>query len=151
MIRRPPRSTRTDTLFPYTTLFRSMRRTGICGATETLLIDRAYADPRPILSALVDAGCELRGTDEVRTLDSRIKPASDEDWDTEYLDSILSVALVDGVDAAMDPIAAQGPHHTNALVTEDEAPAENILDDVHSAIVGGNAPTQVPEGNQIRP
>src|SRR5262249_12958278 len=68
-----------------------MRRTGICGATETLLIDRSYADPKPILSALIEAGCELRGTQDVRALDHRIAPASDEDWDTEYLDAICSV------------------------------------------------------------
>src|SRR3546814_10262947 len=67
-----------------------MRRTGVCGATETLLIDRGYGDPKPIFSALIDAGCELRGTPEISALDSRIKPASDEDWDTEYLESILS-------------------------------------------------------------
>ena len=126
-----------------------MRRTGICGATETLLIDRAYADPRPILSALVDAGCELRGTDEVRALDSRIKPASDEDWDTEYLDSILSVALVDGVDAARDHIAAHGSHHTDAIVTEDEATAENFLQGVDSAIVMVNASTQFADGGEF--
>src|SRR3546814_18224670 len=126
-----------------------MRRTGICGATETLLIDRAYADPRPILSALVDAGCELRGTDEVRMLDSRIKPASDEDWDTEYLDSILSVALVDGVDAAMDHIAAHGSHHTDAIVHEDEATAENFLEGVDSATVMVNASTQFAGGGGV--
>src|SRR3546814_12908642 len=103
-----------------------MRRTGICGATETLLIDRAYADPRPILSALVDAGCELRGTDEVRMLESRIKPASDEVLDTDYLASILSVVLVDGVDAAMDHIAAHGVHHTDASGPEAEATGDKL-------------------------
>src|SRR3546814_14992239 len=79
-------------------------------------------------------------------LDSRIKPASDEEWDTEYLDSILSVALVDGVDAAMDHIAAHGSHHTDAIVTEDEATAENFLEGVDSEIVMVNASTQLADG-----
>src|SRR3546814_17207321 len=84
-------------------------------------------------------------------LDSRIKPASDEDWDTEYLDSILSVALVDGVDAAMDHIAAHGSHHTDAIVTEDEAPAENFLEGVDSAIVMVNASTPFSAGGEFGP
>src|SRR3546814_8158847 len=82
-------------------------------------------------------------------LDSRIKPASDEDWDTEYLDSILSVALVDGVDAAMNHIAAHGSHHTDAIVTEDEATAENFLQGVDSAIVMVNASTQFADGGEF--
>jgi glutamate-5-semialdehyde dehydrogenase len=126
-----------------------MRRTGICGATETLLIDRAFADPAPILAALLDAGCELRGTDEARALDPRIVPASDEDWDTEYLDSICSVALVDGVAGAMAHIAAHGSHHTDAIITEDAAAAERFLNGVDSAIVMVNASTQFADGGEF--
>jgi len=126
-----------------------MRRTGICGATETLLIDRNFADPRPILSALVDAGCELRGTQEVRALEPRAVAASDEDWDTEYLDAILSAKLVDGVEEAMAYIAAHGSHHTDAIVTEDEATAERFLNEVDSAIVAWNASTQFADGGEF--
>jgi len=126
-----------------------MRRTGICGATETLLIDRAYGDPRPILSALIDAGCELRGTDEVRALDNRIAPAADNDWDTEYLDAILSVALVDGVEGAMGHIARHGSHHTDAIITEDQPTADRFLTGVDSAIVMHNASTQFADGGEF--
>jgi len=126
-----------------------MRRTGICGATETLLIDRAYGDPRPILSALIDAGCELRGTDDVRALDNRIAPAADNDWDTEYLDAILSVALVDGVEGAMAHIARHGSHHTDAIITEDQPTADRFLTGVDSAIVMHNASTQFADGGEF--
>ena len=126
-----------------------MRRTGICGATETLLIDKGFGDPRPILSALLEKGCELRGTPEVRALDARINPASDEDWDTEYLDSILSVALVDGVDSAMDHIARHSSHHTDAIITENAATAEKFLQGVDSAIVMWNASTQFADGGEF--
>jgi len=126
-----------------------MRRTGICGATETLLIDRAYGDPKPILSALIDAGCELRGTDEVRALDNRIAPAADNDWDTEYLDAILSVALVDGVEGAMGHIARHGSHHTDAIITEDQPTADRFLTGVDSAIVMHNASTQFADGGEF--
>jgi glutamate-5-semialdehyde dehydrogenase len=126
-----------------------MRRTGICGATETLLIDKGYGDAKPILSALIDAGCEVRGTPEVRALDPRITAAGDADWDTEYLDSILSVAIVDGVDAAMDHIAAHGSHHTDAIITEDAAAAEHFLKGVDSAIVMVNASTQFADGGEF--
>ncbi len=126
-----------------------MRRTGICGATETLLIDRAYADPKPILSALIDAGCELRGTEEVRALNPGIHPVAANDWDTEYLDAILSVALVDGVDDAMAHIAAHGSHHTDAIITEDQATADRFLTGVDSAIVMHNASTQFADGGEF--
>lgn len=126
-----------------------MRRTGICGATETLLIDRGFADPRPILAALADAGCELRGDEPMQALDPRVQPASDEDWDTEYLDSILAVRLVDGVDGAMAHIAAHGSHHTDAIVTEDAAAAERFLNQVDSAIVMWNASTQFADGGEF--
>jgi len=126
-----------------------MRRTGICGATETLLIDRAFADPAPILEALIEQGCELRGTDEVRALDPRVLPAAANDWDTEYLDAILSVALVDGVEGAMDHIARHGSHHTDAIITEDQAAADAFLAGVDSAIVMHNASTQFADGGEF--
>ncbi len=126
-----------------------MRRTGICGSTETLLIDRAFADPRPILAALAEAGCELRGEAEIQALDSRVQPATDEDWDTEYLDAILSVKLVDGVDAAMAHIAAHGSHHTDAILTEDAETAARFLNAVDSAIVMWNASTQFADGGEF--
>jgi glutamate-5-semialdehyde dehydrogenase len=126
-----------------------MRRTGICGATETLLIDRAYGDPTPILTALRDAGCALRGSDEVRAMDNRVDAASAEDWDTEYLDSILSVALVDGVNGAINHIERHGSHHTDAIITEDAAAAEAFLARVDSAIVMHNASTQFADGGEF--
>ena len=126
-----------------------MRRTGICGAMETLLIDRAFADPKPILATIVDSGCELRGTDEVRAIEPRAVAASDEDWDTEYLDAILSAKFVDGVDDAMAHIAAHGSHHTDAIVTDNEATAQRFLNEVDSAIVAWNASTQFADGGEF--
>ena len=126
-----------------------MRRTGICGAMETLLIDRAFADPRPILAAIADSGCELRGTDEVRDVEPRAVAASPDDWNTEYLDAILSAKFVDGVDEAMDHIAAHGSHHTDAIVTEDAATAARFLNQVDSAIVMWNASTQFADGGEF--
>ena len=126
-----------------------MRRTGICGAAETLLIDSAFADPAPILRALADSGCELRGGDDIRAIEPRAVPASDEDWDTEYLDTILAVKRVDGLDAAMAHIAAHGSHHTDAIVTEDAATAERFLAEVDSAIVLWNASTQFADGGEF--
>jgi glutamate-5-semialdehyde dehydrogenase len=126
-----------------------MRRTGICGATETLLIDRGFADPRPILAALADAGCELRGDADVQALDARVLPAECLDWDTEYLDAILSVKLVDGADAAIEHIARHASHHTDAIVTEDAATAERFLAQVDSAIVMWNASTQFADGGEF--
>ncbi len=126
-----------------------LRRTGVCGSTETLLIDHAFADPRPILTGLLDAGCELRGDAEVRALDPAILEANDDDWDTEYLDAILSVKLVDGVDAAIDHIARHGSHHTDAIITDDAATAEHFLARVDSAIVMWNASTQFADGGEF--
>jgi glutamate-5-semialdehyde dehydrogenase len=126
-----------------------LRRTGVCGATETLLIDRAFADPTPILTALLDAGCELRGDADVQSLDSRILPAAPQDWDTEYLESILSVRFVDGVGAAMAHIAAHGSRHTDAIITEDAATAQRFLNQVDSAIVMWNASTQFADGGEF--
>jgi glutamate-5-semialdehyde dehydrogenase len=126
-----------------------MRRTGICGSMETLLIDRNFADPAPVVAALLDAGCEVRGTPEVHALDARIKPANDEDWTTEYLDAICSVAFVDGVEAAVAHINTNGSHHTDAIVTEDAAAAEAFLNGVDSAIVMWNASTQFADGGEF--
>jgi glutamate-5-semialdehyde dehydrogenase len=126
-----------------------MRRTGICGSMETLLIDRHFADPTPVVAALLDAGCEVRGTPEVRALDARIKPANDADWTTEYLDAICSVAFVDGVEAAVAHINTNGSHHTDAIVTEDPTAAEAFLNGVDSAIVMWNASTQFADGGEF--
>jgi glutamate-5-semialdehyde dehydrogenase len=126
-----------------------MRRPGICGATETLLIDRALADPRPIVTALIDAGCELRGDDAARAFDPRILAATAEDWDTEYLDTICAVAVVDGLAGATDHIARHGSHHTDAIVTENAATAETFLSEVDSAIVMWNASTQFADGGEF--
>jgi glutamate-5-semialdehyde dehydrogenase len=126
-----------------------MRRTGICGATETLLIDRGFADPAPILAALADAGCELRGDADIRAIEPRAVAANAEDWDTEYLDSILSVTLVDGVEGAMAHIARHSSRHTDAIVTEDAATAERFLNGVDSAIVMWNASTQFADGGEF--
>ena len=126
-----------------------MRRTGICGATETVLIDRAFAAPDAIVRGLIDAGCEMRGTSEVAALDPRIVAASSEDWDTEYLDSIVSVAFVAGVEGAIAHIARHGSDHTDAIVTEDSAVAEHFLNAVDSAIVMWNASTQFADGGEF--
>ncbi len=126
-----------------------LRRTGICGATETLLIDRGFADPLPVLEALADAGCELRGDATIQAIEPRTLPATAEDWDTEYLDAILSVALVDGVDGAMTHIARHSSRHTDAILTEDAATAERFLNGVDSAIVMWNASTQFADGGEF--
>ncbi len=126
-----------------------LRRTGVCGATETLLIDRGFADPAPVLAALADAGCELRGDAEIQAIEPRARPVSDEDWDTEYLDAILSVKLVEGLDGALAHIAAHGSHHTDAVISEDAAIAERFLDEVDSAIVMWNASTQFADGGEF--
>lgn len=126
-----------------------LRRTGVCGATETLLIDRAYPHGTELVAALINAGCTLRGDAEARTLDPRITAANDEDWDTEYLDAICSVRIVDGVDGAIAHIAAHASHHTDAIVAEDEAAAARFLGEVDSAIVMWNASTQFADGGEF--
>lgn len=126
-----------------------LRRTGICGATETLLIDRAFADAGTVLAALADAGCELRGDAEVAAIEPRTQPVTDADWDTEYLDAILSVRMVDGVEGAIAHIARHSSHHTDAIVTEDAATAETFLARVDSAIVMWNASTQFADGGEF--
>jgi glutamate-5-semialdehyde dehydrogenase len=127
-----------------------MRRTGICGATETLLVDRRAAGQLPpILEDLFAAGCEIRGDAETRELDARVKPASEADWDTEFLDAIIAVKLVDGVDAAIDHINRHGSHHTDAIVTNDDAAARRFIERVDSAIVMHNASTQFADGGEF--
>ena len=128
-----------------------MRRTGICGAAETILIDRAAADRnlKPIIAALIDAGCEVRGDEACRAADPRVKPATEEDWSTEYLDAIVAMKLVDGVDEAMAHIAAYGSQHTDAIITGDAATAARFLNEVDSAIVLHNASTQFADGGEF--
>jgi glutamate-5-semialdehyde dehydrogenase len=126
-----------------------MRRTGICGATETLLIDEAFADPAPILAAMIDAGCTLKGDAKALALEPRAQAAREDDWGTEYLDAICSARFVPGVEGAMAHIAAHGSHHTDAIVTEDTATAERFLSGVDSAIVMHNASTQFADGGEF--
>lgn len=126
-----------------------MRRTGICGAMETLLLDTQFPASRDVVAALLDAGCELRGDARARALDPRILSAADEDWDTEYLDAVLSVAVVDGLDAALAHIDAHSSHHTDAIITGDEAVAERFLAEVDSAIVMVNASSQFADGGEF--
>jgi len=128
-----------------------MRRTGICGAAETLLVDRAVVSSHlpAIIEALDEAGCELRGDDTVRSLDARVHPATDADWDTEYLDAILSVKVVDGVEGAIEHIETHGSHHTEAIVTDDEATAERFMSGLDSAILLWNASTQYADGGEF--
>ena len=126
-----------------------MRRTGICGAMETLLLDANFPACGEVVGALLDAGCELRGDARAQAIDPRIKPASANDWDCEYLDAILSVAVVDGLDAALDHIARHSSGHTDAIVTSDEAAAERFLAEVDSAIVMVNASTQFADGGEF--
>ncbi len=128
-----------------------MRRVSICGATETLLVDRGIAAQQlpMILADLRAAGCELRGDPEVRAIDPAVLPASEADWRTEYLDAILSVAIVDGVDGAIAHVNHWGSHHTDAIVTEDRAAAERFLREVDSAIVLVNASTQFADGGEF--
>ncbi|MET0249106.1 MAG: glutamate-5-semialdehyde dehydrogenase [Sphingobium sp.] len=126
-----------------------LRRTGVCGATETILIDRAYGQAPALVAALLDAGCEVRGDEAVSGMDARVAVANDADWDTEYLDAIVSVRLVDGVEEALDHIAAHASHHTDAIITQDGAVAERFLNAVDSAIVMWNASTQFADGGEF--
>ena len=128
-----------------------MRRTGVCGSAETILIDKAGAERnlKPIIATLIDAGCEIRGDASARHADSRVRPATEEDWSTEYLDAIVSMKLVDGVDEAMAHIARYGSQHTDSIITEDSATAERFLNEVDSAIVLHNASTQFADGGEF--
>jgi len=127
-----------------------MRRTGVCGAAETVLIARSAA---AMLGGIVDdlsaAGCEIRGDRATQSLDKRIIPATDDDWDMEYLGSIISVAIVDDVHAAVSHITAHGSQHTDSIITEDAASAEIFLNEVDSAIVMVNASTQFADGGEF--
>lgn len=126
-----------------------LRRPGICGAMETLLIDQDYPAPDALVKALLDKGCEVRGDDAVMELDDRIQPARDEDWDTEYLLPIVSVAMVEGVSGALAHIAAHSSGHTDAIITEDAEVAERFLNAVDSAIVMWNASSQFADGGEF--
>ncbi len=128
-----------------------MRRTGICGAAETLLIDRAVVGThlQPIADALIEAGCQLRGDQDVCKQVESATPAADEDWSTEYLDSILSVKIVDGVDAAIEHVQKYSSSHTEAIVTENAEAAERFLNEIDSAILLHNASTQFADGGEF--
>jgi glutamate-5-semialdehyde dehydrogenase len=128
-----------------------LRRTGVCGAAETLLVDRAIAEKAlpPLLAALHQGGCEIRGDDTVRKLDPQAKAASEQDWFTEYLDAILAVRVVDDLAAAIAHINHYGSHHTDAIVTESSDAAERFLEEVDSAIVLRNASTQFADGGEF--
>jgi glutamate-5-semialdehyde dehydrogenase len=127
------------------------RRTGVCGSAETLLVDRACAATHlaPLVKALLEAGCEVRGDAAARAVDPRVVPATEEDWRTEYLDAIIAVRVVDGLDGALAHIDAHGSHHTDSIVTQDEAAAERFLAEVDSAIVLHNASTQFADGGEF--
>jgi len=128
-----------------------LRRTGVCGSAETLLVDKAVVKThlQPLLAALLEKGCAIRGDALVQAADARVTPASDEDWRTEYLDAIISVKIVDGLDAAIDHIATYGSHHTEAIITDDTQAAEAFLARVDSAIVLHNASTQFADGGEF--
>ena len=133
------------------TLNAKMRRTGICGAAETVLVHRgAAAETLPgVLGALFDAGCEVRGAAAVRAADPRVRPAAPADWDTEYLDAIVSVKQVADIDEAIAHVERHGSHHTDSIVTADEAAAERFLREVDSGIVLHNASTQFADGGEF--
>jgi glutamate-5-semialdehyde dehydrogenase len=128
-----------------------MRRTGICGSAETLLVDRACAAThlKPLIRSLLDAGCEVRGDEASTQTDARVKPATEQDWYTEYLDAIIAVRVVDGVDAAIAHIHKYGSQHTDCIVTGDAETAERFLARVDSAIVLHNASTQFADGGEF--
>lgn len=128
-----------------------MRRTGICGAMETLLVDRDVAESilPPILGGLIAAGCEVRGDATVQSMNEKVVAATDEDWDTEYLDAIVSVKVVDGVTGAIAHINSHGSEHTDAIITEDTAAAEDFMNGLSSAIVMHNVSTQFADGGEF--
>jgi glutamate-5-semialdehyde dehydrogenase len=128
-----------------------LRRTGVCGAAETLLVDRACAATHlaPLVKALLDAGCEVRGDASAQRADARVIVATEDDWFTEYLDAVIAVRVVDGVQGAIDHIAKYGSAHTESIVTEDAAAAQRFLGEVDSAIVLHNASTQFADGGEF--
>ncbi|GHC73767.1 glutamate-5-semialdehyde dehydrogenase [Limoniibacter endophyticus] len=133
------------------TLNAKMRRTGICGAVETLLVDRQAAGTHliPVLETLSHAGCEIRGSSEVLAFHPLVKPASEADWASEYLDAIISVKLVEGIGGAIDHIAQWSSHHTEAVIAEDEKVVERFFNEVDSAILLHNASTQFADGGEF--
>ncbi len=128
-----------------------MRRVGVCGAAETMLVDRACAGThlRPLVQALLDSGCAVRGDGETRAVDGRVTAATEADWGTEYLDAIIAVRVVDGLEAAIAHIETYGSHHTDAIVTDDGEAAQRFLAEVDSAIVVHNASTQFADGGEF--
>ncbi len=128
-----------------------MRRTGVCGAAETLLVDRdcAATHLKPLIEMLIDAGCEIRGDKATLAVDKRVKAATKEDWGTEYLDAIIAAKVVDGIAAAIEHVERYGSHHTDAIITDDQAAAEKFLREVDSAIVLHNASTQFADGGEF--
>lgn len=128
-----------------------MRRTGVCGAAEALLVDRACAKTHlaPLVTMLLDAGCEVRGDAATQAADDRVKAATEQDWGTEFLDAVIAVRVVDGLDAAIEYIETYGSHHTDAIVTSNEAAAARFLNEVDSAIVAHNASTQFADGGEF--
>ena len=128
-----------------------LRRTGVCGAAESLLCDRAAAERtlRPVLAALIEAGCEVRGDPGVLALEPRAVPAGDADWSAEYLDAVISARLVDGLDEAIAHVDRYGSHHTDSIIAGDAAAAERFLREVDSAIVLHNASTQFADGGEF--
>ena len=128
-----------------------MRRTSVCGAAETLLVDKAVLKSHgvPVLEDLVKAGCEIRGDEAVRAVYPAAKPATEEDWKTEYLDAIIAVRVVDGLEQAIQHIEHYGSHHTDSIVTEDAMAAEAFMNSVDSAIVLWNASTQFADGGEF--
>lgn len=128
-----------------------LRRTGVCGSAETLLVDRAVVAThlRPLVEALAAQGCEIRGDEATRAAWPSALPASEADWSTEYLDAIISVKVVDGLEAAIAHVETYGSHHTDAIVTEDAAAAARFLSEVDSAIVLWNASTQFADGGEF--
>jgi glutamate-5-semialdehyde dehydrogenase len=128
-----------------------MRRTGICGAAETLLVDEACSDDvvRSLIAALREAGCEVRGDEGVRSVDPAVTPATEADWSTEYLDAVISARRVAGVDGALEHIARYGSGHTESIVTDNAETAERFLAGADSAIVLHNASTQFADGGEF--
>lgn len=128
-----------------------LRRTGICGAAETLLVDKGCAETHlaALVSSLIDAGCEVRGDAETQAVDARVKPAADDDWGREYLDAVIAVKVVDGLDAAIGHISRFGSAHTDSIITDDQSVADKFLNEVGSAIVLHNASTQFADGGEF--
>ena len=126
-----------------------LRRTGVCGATESIVIDRSIAET--VIPKLIDSmtGCELRGDKESLAIDSRLTPANDDDWSQEYLDTIASVKIVGGVDEAIDFVSTHSSHHTDAILTENEAVAKRFMKTIDSAVVMHNASTQFSDGGEF--